>query len=53
MSVHCPKPIEQRTADLTALRRELLEMAAKQKSPSCGSKRPDRVDGPVLVIRGK
>ena len=48
-----PKPIVQQTANLTALRSELLEMVAKQKSPNRDSKRSDPVEGLVMVIRGK
>ena len=53
MKEPCPKPIVQQPANLTALRRELLEMVAKQKSQNCDFKRPDHVEGLVMVIRGK
>jgi len=45
---------EERPANLTALHRQLEELAAraKPKSPSAADRRKD-FQGPVLVIRGK
>ena len=49
----CTKPTEQRNANLMALHRQLQEMAAVRNASSRESKQSDRVQGPVLVIRGK
>jgi hypothetical protein len=44
---------EQCPANLTALRRQLEEMAAKVKVVKPAVDRPKGVQGPALVIRGK
>ena len=50
----CPKASEQQMANLMALHRQLQEMTAKRKGSSDNSRQqPDRIHGPMLVIRGK
>jgi hypothetical protein len=44
---------EQRPANLTALHRQLEEMAAKRRAAESALDRPKGVQGPALVIRGK
>ena len=47
-------PDEQKLVNLAALQRSLKEMAAKIKSPYQVVKdRPENLQGPTLVIRGK
>ena len=44
---------EQCSANLTTLRHQLEEMAARTKAVKPAVDRPNVVQGPVLVIRGK
>lgn len=54
MSDTCAKPSDQRTADLTALHRQLQEMKAMRTGSGRDSRQqPDQAHGPVLIIRGK
>ena len=50
MNAATPQP-KQLPANMTALQRQLEEMAARTKASSTDQRRP--VQGPVLVIRGK
>ena len=48
-----PQVKNQLPANVTALHRQLEEMAAKAKAAKPAVDRPKGVQGPVLVIRGK
>ena len=48
------KPNGQLPANLTTLEQQLRQMATRTKGSSQSPKdRPDRIQGPTLVIRGK
>jgi hypothetical protein len=54
MSEAAPQAIEQRQADIAALRRELEKMATKVKRRGTTAKQPPAdIIGSVLVIKGK
>ena len=54
MSETSPKPNGQLPANLTTLEQQLRQMAMRTKGSSQSPKdRPDRLQGPTLVIRGK
>ncbi|MGA2621885.1 MAG: hypothetical protein ABSF26_30150 [Thermoguttaceae bacterium] len=52
MSDTHPTPAE-KPANLTALQRELAELAARSKPVARPQNRSHEIRGPVLVIRGK